>query len=262
LLLPEQGFGDQLQFCRYVPRLKSLGVGRLTMVCAAPLAPLFRLLPGVDRVVTQETTPLDPPHDFWVLPLSLPGLLGSTQATLPATLPYLNAPLERLSRWASRDWPRGLRVGLLWKGNPAFSHDATRSLAGLETLAPLWEVPGVGFVSLQKGEGEEEANHPPPGQPLLPLGAEIEDFGDTAAIIHHLDLVICCDSAVAHLAGALGKPCWLLVSHNADWRWMRERADSPWYPGVLRLFRQSRPDDWTEVVERLREALECLINSR
>jgi hypothetical protein len=194
--------------------------------------------------------------DCWTPMLSLPLHCGTRLNSIPATLPYLQAMPERRARWQARLPTQGLRVGLVWKGNPRFENDADRSLSGLELLAPLGAVAGVQFISLQKGEGEDQARHPPAGLSLLHLGSEIEDFADTAAIVAGLDLVICVDTAVAHLAGALGRPCWVLLPHyKTDWRWLEGRSDSPWYPGLLRLFRQGPGEDWTAVVEEVRLAL-------
>jgi hypothetical protein len=151
--------------------------------------------------------------------------------------------------------PPGRKIGLVWKGNPKHHNDANRSLPSLATLAPLWSVPGVSFVSLQKGQGEEEGQSPPAGQPLLHLGTDLTDFADTAAIIGELDLVICVDTSAAHIAASLGKPCWVLLPReDIDWRWMREREDSPWYPQTLRLFRQAADESWSAAVERVRLA--------
>ena len=126
----------------------------------------------------------------------------------------------------------------------------------MATLAPLWSVPKITFISLQKGQGEDEAANPPPGQPLLDVVRMIEDFSDTAAIITQLDLVITVDTSAAHLAGALGTPCWLLLpAIGSDWRWLRDREDSPWYPGVMRLFRQKRHGGWDELIGRVRNRL-------
>ncbi|MEZ2311139.1 glycosyltransferase family 9 protein, partial [Paraburkholderia sp. RCC_158] len=129
------------------------------------------------------------------------------------------------------------------------------SLPSLAALAPLWSVPGLSFVSLQKGQGEDEALAPGAQQPLLHVGSDIQDFADSAAIIAQLDLVICVDTAIAHLAGALGKPCWVLLPKiGTDWRWLRERSDSPWYPRTARLFRQTIAGDWKDTIEQLRQA--------
>ena len=150
-------------------------------------------------------------------------------------------------------------MGLAWKGNADNKNDANRSLPALSALAPLWSVPGVTFFSLQKGPGEDEANDPPKGQPIISLGSEIGDFADTAAIVEELDLVICVDTSIAHLAGAMNKPCWVLLpAMGTDWRWLRDREDSPWYPS-MRLFRQKVAGAWDEPVERIRQALVACI---
>ncbi|MBF0294198.1 MAG: glycosyltransferase family protein [Magnetococcales bacterium] len=253
LIVTEQGFGDQIQFCRFADTLKAMGASRITLVAPPPLTALLATLQGVDTVRIPEPQAGFPWHDYWIHPLSIPWRLGITPETIPATLPYLSAPPERLAAWRDRlaALP-GTRVGLVWKGSPGHRNDANRSLPGLATLAPLWQVAQTTFVSLQKGAGEEEARQPPPGQPLWHLGEGLTDFADTAAVLTLLDLVITIDSAVAHLAGALGKPCWVLLPwHGTDWRWMPDRQDSPWYPGVMRLFRQGRDEDWSGVVARV-----------
>jgi Flp pilus assembly protein TadD len=254
VILPEQGFGDEIQFARYVPLLKMLGAARVTLVCPCSLNTLLSTVAGADAV-TNVGQPL-PTHDYWAFALSLPLHVGTTLANIPGTLPYLHAPPDLLAQWGEQLPTRGLKVGLVWKGSPALKNDASRSLPGLAALAPLWAVPGITFVSLQKGQGEEEARNAPPGQPLLHLGANIRDFADTAAIVAQLDLVICVDTAIAHLAGALGRPCWVLLPiYGTDWRWLLDRVDSPWYPSVMRLFRQSRLDDWPETICEVAAAL-------
>ena len=149
---------------------------------------------------------------------------------------------------------------MVWRGSPQFENDADRSLPSLDVLAPLGAMSGVCWVSLQKGAGEDEALHPPTNMPLLPLGAQAQDFADMAALVSCLDLVISVDTAVAHLAGALGKPVWVLLPHYmTDWRWLDDRADSPWYPGVMRLFRQTTAagdmGGWAPVVQAVRDDL-------
>jgi len=257
LVYPEQGFGDELQFVRYVPLLKARGASRVTLACKPPLRPLLQTVAGVDRVVVIAEDHAVEGSDFWVFPLSLPLRFQTTLDTIPAVLPYLAADPELVEHWRPRLSAAALRVGLVWKGSDWHKNDRNRSLPDLSALAPLWSVPGISFVSLQKGQGEEEALSPPQGQPLVNLGAEIRDFADTAAIISQLELVICVDTAIAHLAGALGKPCWVLLpAIDADWRWLYERADSPWYPGVLRLFRQEQGEDgWGATVARVAAAL-------
>lgn len=256
LVLPEGGHGDMIQFCRYLPLLKAQGAARITLVCHPDLQALLATLAGVDAVVAAGAAALPAGHDYWCYPLSLPHLCGTELASIPAAIPYLHALPERLARWAPRLPAAGLRVGLAWRGNPAFENDADRSLPSLDLLAPLGGIAGVRLVSLQKGAGAEEARQPPPGLALVDLGSAVDDFADTAAIVAQLDLVICVDSAVAHLAGALGTPCWVLLpDYKADWRWLTARDDSPWYPQRMRLLRQPRPGDWAAVIEELRAAL-------
>ena len=254
VILHEQGLGDSIQFVRYAPLLKARGLRCLSVVCPAPLKPLIETADGVDEVVTElaQTTACD----FWVFTMSLPLHFNTSVDTIPSRLPYLHALPQRIARWRARLPRHGLKVGLVWKGNAAHVRDATRSLPGLETLAPLWSVAGVSFISLQKGQGESEAEHTAASSRLTHFGGAVDDFADSAAIVTQLDLVISVDTSMAHLAGALGKACWVMLPmFSTDWRWLRERTDSPWYPGVMRLFRQSRLDDWDEVVARMVVAL-------
>jgi hypothetical protein len=250
----EQGLGDQVQFVRYAPLLKKRGVSHITVLCHPALKSLFETVEGVDAVVTNPNTV--PLHDYWSLFMSLPLYFATTVQTIPARTPYILPLRERMERWRKKLPRDGLRVGLVWKGNAAHSNDASRSLPAISALSPLWSVPGVTFISLQKGQGEDEAIRPPVGQPLTPLGHEICDIADTAAIVAQLDLTICVDTVVAHVAGALGKPCWVMLPlFNTDWRWLKDRSDSPWYPKGMRLFRQTKLDDWTEVIEEVTTAL-------
>jgi len=255
LIWPEQGFGDYIHFVRYAGLLKQLGLSRLTLLSTPPLTALLETVAGVDAVVTDAASLQD--HDYWSFPLSLPLHLATTVETIPCALPYLHALPARIDRWRNRLPKRGFKVGLIWKGRPTHKNDANRSLPGLTSLAPLWSVPGVVFVSLQKGPGEEEAQRLPAELPIISLGADINDFADTAAIVAQLDLVICVDTALAHLAGALGKPCWVLLpAYQVDWRWLFDRTDSPWYPGALQLFRQTAEGDWDSVMASVAEALQ------
>jgi tetratricopeptide (TPR) repeat protein len=248
---PEQGFGDQIQFVRYLPMLKAAGARHVTLVCHDPLAPLLRAVAGADAVLAaSEAATSLPLHDFWVFMLSLPMHFKTTLATIPAAVPYLAPDPARVRHWRGRLGQAGLRVGLVWRGFGGHVNDANRSLPDLACLAPLWQAPGVSFVSLQRGMDGELAAAAAPGLALLDLGAGIADFADTAAIVSLLDLVICVDTAVAHVAGALATPCWVLLpAVHPDWRWMEDRADSPWYPGVLKLYRQTLPGDWRAVVD-------------
>lgn len=252
----EAGHGDMIQFCRYAPMLKSMGAAQITVVCQPDLTTLFTTLPDVDQVFSCTE---DVPHsswDFWTPPMSLPYYCHTDLDNIPATIPYLSADPAKIIQWSSLLPASGLRVGLAWKGNPRFENDSDRSLPSLNLLAPLGTVTGIHFISLQKGAGQEEALCPPSGLSLLDLGSALQDFSDTAAVIASLDLVISVDTAVAHLAGSLGKPCWVLLpDYRTDWRWMTARTDSPWYPGSMRLFRQPSRGNWQPVIAAVVEAL-------
>jgi hypothetical protein len=240
----EAGHGDMIQFCRYCDQLKALGAARVGVLCHPGLAALFGSLRGADAII-----PLDQPFDradwdVWTAPLSLPLHFRTTVDTVPAALPYLAPDPDRSVRLAPQlaAAPGERKVGLVWKGNPRFENDAARSLPGLATLAPLLQVPGVRWFSLQKDENELTEG-------ITDLAPAIGDFADTAALIAGLDLVITVDTACAHLAGALGKPCWVLLpAWMPDWRWLSDRTDTPWYPRVMRLFRQRRDGAWDEVI--------------
>lgn len=253
----EAGHGDMIQFCRYAAALKTMGATRVTVVCHPGLKTLFETLSGVDETISFEDDVPMSGWDFWTPPMSLPHLCSTCMESIPAPIPYLAADPQRVANWTPLLPASGLRVGLAWKGNPRFENDGDRSLPSLDVLAPLGAVDGIRLVSLQKGPGEEDALHPPPGLRLLALGGALRDFADTAAIVANLDLIISVDTAVAHLAGALGKPCWVMLpDYRTDWRWLTERTDSPWYPERMRLFRQPRGGGWSPVVAAVVEALE------
>jgi len=257
LVWSEQGFGDQIQFCRYAPLLKEQGAAHIALVCRKPLKTLMESLAGVDAVLsTEDAKASRKAYDYWTLPLSIPLYCKTRLENIPARIPYLSAPPDRIGQWA-RQLPHGqFNVALVWKGNAHHHNDGYRSLPSLSTLSPLWSVPGVRFLSLQKGHGEDGAINPPENQPLSHLGSDISDFSDTAAIIALVDLVICVDTAVAHLAGALGKACWVLLpAYRSDWRWLHDRDDSPWYPDRMRLFRQQGDEDWAAVIADIEKAL-------
>lgn len=259
LLSYEAGHGDVIQFCRYAALLKAQGAGAITLICHPGLKTLLATLEGVDTVIAYDEQIPSSGWDYWTPLLSLPYYCNTRLDTIPAKMPYLQAPPNRIAHWSSLLPQGGLRVGLVWKGNPQFENDADRSLPSLDVLAPLGAIAGVHFISLQKGAGEDEAAHPPRGLPLLHLGSQLQDFADTAALVMNLDLVICVDTAVAHLTGALGKPCWVLLpDYKTDWRWLTNRTDSPWFPGIMRLFRQSKMGDWSDVVAAVAAVLERL----
>jgi hypothetical protein len=256
LVHAEGGFGDTLQFVRFVPLLMDRGV-RFTLRVQAPLLRLLRrAFPMVPIIADSEPVP---PHDYHCPLLSVPHVLGTTLDTVPARIPYLVARPEATRAWKSRlarfGDPTGKLIGLCWAGSPLLGHaqgrvaNLRRSM-DLSTLAPLGSVPGVRFVSLQAG-GVGEA---PKGLQLFDAMPEMTDFDDTAALVAALDLVITVDTAVAHLAGALGRPVWVLSRFDACWRWLANRSDSPWYR-TLRLFRQDKPGAWEKVVESVRQEL-------
>jgi len=208
-----------------------------------------------------------PPADFHCLLLSLPHVFGTTLDTIPAKMPYLSADASATARWRARTATvTGIRVGLAWAGEPrpqrqrANLIDQRRSIP-LNDFAAFAELPGVSFVSLQKGEAAGQTRSPPPGLLIHDWTDEIHDFTDTAALIDALDLIITVDTAVAHLAGALSKPIWLLNRFDSCWRWLLARDESPWYPS-LRQFRQPRPGDWEAVIRDVRGALSQLSGAR
>ncbi|MDN7915827.1 tetratricopeptide repeat-containing glycosyltransferase family protein [Burkholderia cepacia] len=257
LVWQEDGLGDMLQFSRYFAEYRARHAARVVFACQPALHRLMATVDGVDAVLDHETaTAQAAQFDYWTSLLSAPMHMGTTLDTIPPPVRLAPDP-ACAARWrASLDvLPAGPRVGLVWKGNPKHHNDAHRSLPSFALLTPLWSVPGVNFVSLQKGQGEDEARQPPGGLPLLHLGSEIDDFADTAAIVAQLDLVVCVDTSTAHLAASLGKPCWVLLpNQDVDWRWMHGRDDSPWYPGTVRLFRRGRDESWIRLAERLRAA--------
>ena len=256
----EAGLGDMIQFCRYATLLKEQGAARIGLLCHPGLKTLLETLSDVDVVIAADGEIPRSGWDCWTPLLSLPFHCQTRIETIPAKLPYLSVDPAKAEAWAARlrdpDGKKALKVGIVWKGNPRFENDADRSLHDLAVLAPLGDVADVRFFSLQKGCGEDEAANPPVGLALTNLAPGITDFTDTAAIVANLDLVISVDTAVAHLAGALGKACWILLpDYKTDWRWLDARSDSPWYPGVVRLFRQRVMDDWAEVVAEVGAAL-------
>jgi len=250
LLYGEQGFGDAIQFARYAPLLASQGA-RVVLECRPELTTLFESLSGVAQVVSTG----DPlPHFDTHRPLmSLPMVCGTRLETIPCETPYLHAEPQRVRQWEQKRSGDGLRVGLAWAGAAGNLNDRERSMA-LVRFAPLAQVPGVRFYSLQKGPAAVEAAAPPAGMHLTDISADLREFADTAAAIENLDLVICVDTAVGHLAGALGKPVWVPLAFSPDWRWMLDRSDTPWY-STMRLFRQQRPGDWQTVMQRVSEEL-------
>jgi tetratricopeptide (TPR) repeat protein len=255
LLHSEAGFGDTIQFVRYAPMVASRG-GKVLLECQAPLLGLMRGLPGVEQLVTTNE-PL-PHFDVHCPMMNLPLAFGTTMQTIPATVPYLRADPSLIESWRVRLGRADgqLRIGLIWAGNQRFRLDRTRSL-NLQQLSPLARVPGIKFFSLQKGPPADQAKTPPEGLQLINLGPDLMNFSDTAAVMSSMDLIISTDTSVAHLAGALARPVWVMLQLMPDWRWHLEREDSPWYP-TMRLFRRKNWGDWPEVIERVALALDAL----
>lgn len=258
LLHAEQGFGDTIQFMRYVPLLAGRGA-KIVLEVPDSLMPLIGTVDGVIATISRGQQ--HPPIDLHCPLMSLPLAFGTTLATIPASVPYLRAPAERIEAWRARLPASGkLRVGLVWSGKPTHRNDHNRSIAFAQ-LAPLLAVPNIDFVSLQRDVREADAAALLNAEAVLRPDLDQADFADTAAIIETLDLVIAVDTAVAHLTGALAKPLWPLLPFCPDWRWLLDRTDSPWYPGA-RLFRQPRIGDWDGAIANVAEALASFAATR
>ena len=255
LLYAEQGFGDTLQFCRYAPMVAAAG-GRIVLVVPKALRRLLTTLEGVAELLTEEDD-IRIVCDYHCPLLSLPLAFNTTIDTIPGAVPYLHAdPAPWGDTLAGLP---GLKVGLVWAGKSrtaqphAVAIDKRRSMH-LADMASLLSVPRTSFVSLQLGPPASQMEALPDGANLLDVSDRLTDWADTAALIAGLDLVIAVDTAVAHLAGALGKPVWMLNRFDSCWRWFLNRDDTPWYP-TMRLFRQTRRGDWAGVIERVKQAL-------
>ncbi len=256
LLATEQGIGDVIQFIRYAAELKRMGAGRVMVECPWPLAPLLDSVPGVDQAVARGA-PL-PGFDTWAHLMSLPFLFGTTLESIPASVPYVFAE-PRPAAAAVIDEPDVLKVGIAWSGNPMHQRDYLRSVEPSRFL-PFRDIPGIRLYSLQKGAASEQQLSELGQSGIIDLGPHLGDFRDTAAAIAKLDLVITVDTSVAHLAAAMGKPTWILLTHVPDYRWMLERNDSPWYP-TARLFRQHRPRQWDEVFRAVTDELRATVET-
>lgn len=256
LLHGEQGLGDMLQFARYAESAAARG-GKVIMETYPTLKRLFRTLPGNPLVVTNDERL--PSFDVHLPLTSMPGIMGTNLTNIPVNMPYFRADEADI---ATHRLPiqRGLRVGLVWSGEPRDAVANTRSMK-LTQLVPLLTMNGVDFISLQKGTPAAQIADLPSRLNLHDGMENVADFADTAALIAQLDLFISVDTSVAHLAGAMGKPVWILLRFDSDWRWLLDRDDSPWYP-TARLFRQRTPGDWSEIVERVAIALRQFASSR
>ncbi len=253
LVRPEQGFGDTIQFARYIPILASRGADVL-FECPKELIGLFRGFPGIDELIEFRAGPPPGPFDRYVQLLSLPGLLGTHSVeSIPWTGPYIHADPVTVESVRGRFTDGLFHVGIVWGGNPLHRNDYNRSCA-LRELLPLLDVPGVRFFSLQKGKPASQLDQVPAGVRIENLEPLLTDFSMTAVVLSHMDLVIAVDTAVAHLSGAMGRQVWTIIPFRPDWRWLLNRPDSPWYPS-MRLFRQSSHGGWTDVVRTVSEEL-------
>ena len=251
LLHSEQGFGDTIQFCRYVPLVAARGA-RVILEVETPLLELMTSLAGATQVLA-KSDPL-PAFDVHCPLLSLPLAFATRHGTIPSLTPYLSAPAQAVQDWRARLGPKTrLRIGLAWSGRPTHKNDQNRSIA-LRALMPLLDLDAT-FVSLQKDVRADDATVLQERGDLRHFGDALRNFADTAALISNLDLVISVDTSVAHLAGALAKPVWVLLPFVPDWRWLLDRDDSPWYP-TARLFRQDDARTWDTVVPRVHRALQ------
>lgn len=255
LLHAEQGFGDTIQFSRYATLAARRGAD-VVLEVQPSLEPLLKGLPGIEVIAAGRELP---PFDLHCPLLSVPRLLATTPATIPGGIPYITAPPDRVAAWAPRLPTGGLRVGLAWSGHRENVRDHERSIPFMH-LAPLTRIPGTRFVSLQKDIRAADADDFHRCGDIIDLGCELRDFADTAAVIAGLDLIITVDTAVAHLAGAMGKPVWLLLPRVPDFRWLMDRTTSPWYP-TARLFRKGQADTWDTVIAETAAALRAFATS-
>jgi len=261
LVYAEQGLGDTIQFVRYLPQVAARG-GRVVLACQTALQRLLRSCPGVQGLITKDPQAVAAqPFDLYMPLLSLPEMFTPTPEAIPAPTPYVRAEPELVQQWRLRlGTTAALRVGLVWAGNPSHKNDRNRSCR-LATLTPLAQIPHVALFSLQTGPAAAQLNQLPPGIVVQDVGRALSDFADTAAVLEHLDLVITVDTAVAHLAGAMGKPVWTLIPFAPDWRWGQHHPQTPWYP-TMRLFRQPAPQAWEPVCQDLAAALRALVAQR
>lgn len=254
LLHAEQGLGDTLHFVRYAPMFKAKGA-RVIVQCQGVLIPILSTCQGIDELIAwgQPT----PTCDYWLPMMSLPGAMKTTLKTIPDKIPYLKADPSLVDHWRKElSHITGFRVGIAWQGSTRHPWDRYRS-APLKLFEQLGRIPGVKLISLQKGTGTEQLLEWPSDIPIIRLSDQIDHggaFTDTSAILKNLDLVVVIDTAIAHLAGALGVPVWMVIHRTPDWRWMLDRDDTPWYPS-MRLFRQQAIDAWGPVFNQIAELL-------
>jgi tetratricopeptide (TPR) repeat protein len=259
LVISDEGVGDALQFVRYVPMLAALGA-RVILIAQDALHPLLAGVTGISQYLSKSTDLASLTFDYHCSIYSLPLVFGTEIDTIPTGIPYLPAPAsDRIQTWEQRLGSHDrLRVGLVWSGNPTHKNDHHRSLP-LRMLLPILDC-GATFVSLQKDPRPDDKMTLSERPDIVDLTSHLTDFAETAALISCLDLVITVDTSVAHLSGALGRPTWILLPYPAEYRWLLDRDDSPWYPTV-RLFRQTETRDYASVIERVRNQLLALISA-
>ncbi len=253
----EQGLGDTIQFVRYFPMVKTHG-GDVIFETQKPLLRLLKNFPGIDRLLPASADRILPADiDFYVPLLSLPAIFDTTLDTIPDTVPYLHADAGKAGYWRERLQGAEFKVGLVWAGRPENPNDQNRS-CHLKQFEPLAGIRGVRLIGIQQGKAAEQANDLPAGIEVINLGPELEDFTDTTGLIENLDLVVAVDTGVAHLAGAMGKPVWLVLTFAHHWPWLLKRTDTPWYPS-MRIYRQKRNGDWAPVFEQIEKDLRALV---
>ncbi len=254
LLIADQGYGDVIQFSRYIPWVQARAQEVVLACSKEMLSTIDRIVPGLPAFNRWEACP---PFVAYCPLSGLPRLAGTRVETIPAAIPYLKADAALVAAWreklAQRLTPGLKRVGITWAGRPSHNNNINRTIR-LETLAPIFDVPDIHLVSLQKGPAAAELETYRGAAPLLNLDSEIGSFEDTAAIVENLDLVLCVDTSLGHLAGAMGRPVWVLLPFAPDWRWLLERADTPWYP-TMQLFRCPGPRRWDLLLPAVAEAL-------
>jgi tetratricopeptide (TPR) repeat protein len=256
----EQGLGDTIQFVRYLPMVKAFG-GDIIFETQESLIGLFKNFQGIDRLVPHSAESVLPTDmDLYAPLLSLPAIFNTTLDTIPDTVPYLHADTDKTTYWKKRHTGDGFKVGIVWAGGPKNPNDRNRSCR-LRHFASLSDIGTVRLIGIQKGKAAEQVRDLPSGMEVINYGPELEDFTDTMALIENLDLIIAVDTAVAHLAGAMGKPVWLILTFAHHWPWLLNRTDSPWYPS-MRIYRQKKKGDWASVFDRVEKDLNARVSSR
>jgi tetratricopeptide (TPR) repeat protein len=255
LVIAEQGFGDTIQSARFFPMAKER-CGKVTFACRKPLLSLMKNVSGIDKLIAKEKIDeLD--FDIYIPNMSLPGIFNADLSSIPSSTPYIFPDKEKIEEWKEKILSdKKFRVGLCWAGSPTNTNDRNRS-TNFNSLKKLLEIKEIDFYSLQKGPASLEAKDCENN--FSNMTEDFKDFSDTAALIENLDLVISVDTAIAHLAGAMNKPIWLILPFEPEWRWLTERTDSPWYPS-MRIFRQNTFNGWVGVIAKIKKKLEKLID--